>query len=103
MFCKALFENASWPIVGKVAGDVWLNVILVKLVQEKNAEPPMLVTKFGIVILVKLLHSWNAAVPMIVTESGIVIFVKLLHPYITPYPMLVIESGIIIFVNPKQA
>lgn len=56
-----------------------LKAILVRPLQPKKAELPMLVTLSGIVILVSLAQCMNAALPMLVTPSGIVMLVKLLQ------------------------
>ena len=42
-------------------------ITFVRLVQEKNAQAPMLVTLLGIVTLVRLVHSKNAKSPMLTT------------------------------------
>ena len=42
-------------------------VMLVRLVQPKNALLPILVTLFGMVILVRLVHHQNAVEPMFVS------------------------------------
>ena len=46
-------------------------VMLVRLLQSRNAYSPMLVTLSGIVMLVRLLQSRNAYSPMLVTPFGI--------------------------------
>ena len=46
-------------------------VILLRLLQPENAEPPMEVTPSGIVILVRLLQPANAYSPMVVTPFSI--------------------------------
>ena len=48
------------------------NVIEVRLLHPEKAEPPMLVTLFGMVTEVKLLHPEKAELPMLVTLLGIV-------------------------------
>ena len=51
-------------------------VTLSRFEQPENAEPPILVTEFGMVIEVKPEQPENALLPMLVTEFGIVILVK---------------------------
>ena len=46
-------------------------VTLVRLLQSRNAESPMLVTLFGIVTLVRLLHPESAESSMLITPFGI--------------------------------
>ena len=52
-------------------------VILVKLLQPKNALPTIDVTEEGMVILVKFSHNENALPPIVVNEDGMVTLVKL--------------------------
>ena len=65
------------PIVG---GVVAKQVMLVRLLQSRNALSPILVTLLGIVMLVRLLQPMNALRPMLVTLSGIVMLVRLVQP-----------------------
>ena len=61
----------------------WLfspNVTLVKLVQLRKADDPMVVTLSGMVTLVKLVQLRKADDPMVVTLEGMVMLVKLLLP-----------------------
>ncbi len=51
-------------------------VTLVRPEQPKNAEPPMLVTEFGMVTLVRPEQPSNAELPMVVTEFGMVTLVR---------------------------
>ena len=50
---------------------------LVRLVHEKNAESPILMTLLGIVTLVKLVQYSKAAPPMVVTLLGTETLVRL--------------------------
>ena len=50
--------------------------IVVRLEQPENAQPPMLVTEFGMVTLVKPEQPRKAPRPMLVTELGIVTLVR---------------------------
>ena len=47
-------------------------MMLVKLVQSRNAKSAMVVTPLGMMMLVKLAHPRNALSPMVVTLLGIV-------------------------------
>jgi hypothetical protein len=49
--------------------------MLVRLVQDMNAPPPILVTLLGIVMLVRLVQDMNAPPPILVTLLGIVMLV----------------------------
>jgi hypothetical protein len=51
-------------------------VIADRLVQEANAEFPILVTLLGTVTLVRLVQAKNASPPMLVTLVGIVTLVR---------------------------
>jgi hypothetical protein len=55
-------------------------VKLVRLLQSRNALPPMLVTLLGIVTLVRLVQLENAEVPMLVTPPGTTMLVRFPSP-----------------------
>ena len=83
--------------------NVWLTdgiVMLVKLVQPKNAIPPIYVTLSGIVMLVKPAQASNALSPICVTLSGIVMLVKPVQFWNALLPILVTLSGIVMLVKP---
>ena len=84
------FRKTVTPNVGALP----LKVILVRLMQPKKAERPMLVTPSGIVILVRLVQPEKVPTSMLVTPSGIVISLKLLQPLKACDPMMVTLSGI---------
>ena len=52
----------------------------VKLLQPEKAQPPILVTEFGMVTDVKPLQPEKASHPILVTEFGMVTDVKPLQP-----------------------
>ena len=87
-------RNAPFPMLVTLLGIV----MLFRLLQPLNAQLSMLVTLFPIVMLVRLLQFWNAHLPMLVTLLGIVMLVRLLQHSNTPSPMLVTLLGITIFV-----
>ena len=64
------------------------NVILVRPVQSRNAEEPMLVTLSGIVILVKPVQPEKAEYPMLVTPLPMVTLVRPVQPENARAPML---------------
>ena len=60
-------------------------VTLVRLLQEKNAPIPMLVTELGMVTLVRPLQPRKASLPILVTELGMTVFI---HPVIKVFEAL---------------
>ena len=70
--------------------------MLFKLLQLKNAEPPISDTLFGIIILDKVLHPLKVPSLMRFTPSGITILDKLLHPENASLSIEVTLFGIII-------
>jgi hypothetical protein len=62
-------------------------VILVRPLQEANAQFPIEVTLLGIAILVRPLHPENDSLPSAVTLEGIVMFVRVLQPLNAPSPI----------------
>jgi hypothetical protein len=54
-------------------------IVKLEIGQPSNAQPPMLVTEFGITMLVILLQVWNAQPPMLIKEAGKIMLVKLLQ------------------------
>ena len=72
-------------------------VMLLRLLQPKNAYEPILVTLSGIVMLVRLSQAVNASFPMLVTLSGIVMLVGLSQRLNVFSSMLVMLFGILTF------
>ena len=53
--------------------------MLVRLLQDWNAQSPMVLTPLPIVAFVRLLQDWNAPTPILVTLFGIVTLVRPEH------------------------
>jgi hypothetical protein len=70
-------------------------VTLARLVHQKKALSPMLVTLSGMVTLARLLHQKKALSPMLVTLSGMVTLARLLQPEKAEPPMLVTLPGMV--------
>ena len=81
------YLKASSPIVSNF--ELFYILAVWRLLQFKNASPPMLVTLSGILIEVRLLHPLKAASPMLVTPLGTLIEVRLLQSLKALRPTLV--------------
>ena len=71
--------------------------MLVRPVQPKKAQFPMLVTLLGIVMLVRPVHSRKAPSPMLVTLLGMVMLVRLIQSSKASSPMLVTDFPSILY------
>ena len=78
-------------------------VRLVRLVEEKNAFVPTLVTLLGMMTLGRLVQAWNVPDAILVTPLPIVRLVRPEHPKKAEAPILVTLFGSTRLVSPKQS
>ena len=64
--------------------DVAFIYVLVRLLQDSNAQSSIVVTLSGMFMLVRLLQPLNASLPIEVTLSGMFMLVRLLQPSKNP-------------------
>ena len=98
----AVFWNTNSSIVSKLLLES--NIIVVKDEQPLNTDPPIYVTKAGMVIDVRAKQFWNAKPPINVSceASPNVIVVKAKQPSNTAPLIIVTELGMVIDVRAKQ-